>query len=359
MSINNSFSHDKIQILKNANKKLCIGDLTDGRGVIFVYCPAKVGSTSLVSYIRLYATDKYSVVHLHDEIMLKVLTGITGVTIKEIIEYNAQIGREVWAIDVYRTPIERKMSTYFEEISSLHFNNTEEAISKYKVERLIDRFNLIYPYVATGDHYMDKYGISESLPGAFDFDKKYLLINKCGVKYLKLRLADSVEWGSIMSELLRTPIKISQENETKDKAINMQYDNFKTAYKLPLKYFLDLKDDKYLTYFCSLEEREAYLKKWSTKVDKNGENKITEWSQEIYNEYIKVSSANSEHNNVKYGQYKDTGCQCNGCKEQRVLVKKGRKEKVEHLYNNASIQKLNIKNAHSSAGLIKKIFSKK
>ena len=330
MNINETFTDDKIQILKNANKKLCIGDLTDGRGVIFVYCPAKVGSTSLVSYIRLYATDKYSVVHLHDEIMLKVLTGVTGVTIKEIIEYNAQIGREVWAIDVYRTPIERKMSTYFEEISSLHFNNTEEAISKYKVERLIDRFNLIYPYVATGDHYMDKYGISELLPGAFDLEKKYLLIKKEGVNYLKLRLSDSGLWSKILSILLRTPIKISQENETKDKAINMQYDNFKRAYKLPLKYFLDLKDDKYLTYFCSLEEREAYLKKWSLKVDKNGENKITEWTQDMYNEYIKVSSANSEHNRVIYGQYKDTGCKCNGCKEQRVLVKEGKKVKVEH-----------------------------
>ena len=36
---------------------------------------------------------------------------------------------------------------------------------------LPNRFNKLFPHLAQGDHYFDKYNISEPLP--FDFNKKY------------------------------------------------------------------------------------------------------------------------------------------------------------------------------------------
>ena len=81
---------------------------------IFIYTPPKVGSTTLVSSLRVSLGRSYNIIHIHDEVMLSVLTGINGVNVNDIIQYLASNGKEVYVIDVYRTPIERKMSEFFE-----------------------------------------------------------------------------------------------------------------------------------------------------------------------------------------------------------------------------------------------------
>jgi DNA-binding LytR/AlgR family response regulator len=63
--------------------------------------------------------------------MLSVLSGIHGVRINDIIHFLSNKGKNVYVIDVYRTPVERKMSEYFEKLSPYHFNNSEDNISKY------------------------------------------------------------------------------------------------------------------------------------------------------------------------------------------------------------------------------------
>ena len=75
---------------------------------IFIYTPPKVGSTTLVSSLRMSLGAGCSVIHIHDETMLQVLTGITNISINDIIKYLSDIGKTVYVIDVYRTPIERK-----------------------------------------------------------------------------------------------------------------------------------------------------------------------------------------------------------------------------------------------------------
>ena len=106
---------------------------------IFVYTPPKVGSTTLVTSLRISLGNDYNIIHIHDEIMLNVLTGIHNVKINDIIHFLSNQGKKVYVIDVYRTPVERKMSEFFEKISSLHFNNTAENISKYSIKRITDR----------------------------------------------------------------------------------------------------------------------------------------------------------------------------------------------------------------------------
>ena len=102
--------------MKDINARLGIQDdltVEKNKKLVFVYCPPKVGSTTLVSSLRLTASDKITVLHLHNEIMLKVLYNITDVTINEIIQYNKQLGKKVYVIDIFRTPIEHKMSSLF------------------------------------------------------------------------------------------------------------------------------------------------------------------------------------------------------------------------------------------------------
>ena len=75
--------------MKDINARLGIQDdlnIEKNRKLIFVYCPPKVGSTTLVSSLRLSASDKLTILHLHKEIMLKVLYNITDVTVNEIIQ---------------------------------------------------------------------------------------------------------------------------------------------------------------------------------------------------------------------------------------------------------------------------------
>jgi hypothetical protein len=128
---------------------------------IFVYTPPKVGSTTLVTSLRISLGKSHNVIHIHDEIMLSVLTGINNVKISDIINFLSEQGKNVYVIDVYRTPIERKMSEFFEKISPYHFNNTEQNINNYSFERVNNRFNKLFPHLENGDHYFDKYNICD------------------------------------------------------------------------------------------------------------------------------------------------------------------------------------------------------
>ena len=97
---------------------------TQNHNYVFIYTPPKVGSTTLVSSLRISLGTTFNVIHIHDDIMWSVLTGINNITVNEIINYVSKKGNNVYVIDVYRTPIERKMSEYFEKLAPYHFNNS-------------------------------------------------------------------------------------------------------------------------------------------------------------------------------------------------------------------------------------------
>ena len=103
----------KIDEIKKANDKIFNSSTSKTaaiNNIIFVYTPPKVGSTSLVSSLRISLSNTFSIIHIHDEIMLNYFTGIQNVTINEIIQYNKHIGKNVYVIDIYRTQIERNIS---------------------------------------------------------------------------------------------------------------------------------------------------------------------------------------------------------------------------------------------------------
>ena len=114
--------------IKNAHDKLF---KNNNKNYIFIYTPPKVGSTTLVSSLRVSLGNTFNIIHIHDEVMMQVLTGIKDISINKLIEYIAFNGNNVWVIDIYRLPIERKMSEFFEKFSDLHFNNKETNVVKY------------------------------------------------------------------------------------------------------------------------------------------------------------------------------------------------------------------------------------
>jgi len=324
---------DKNQILKEANNRIFNHNIAKseiGNNLIFIYTQPKVGSTSLVSSLRISAAEKFNIIHLHDETTLKVLTGIENLTVNEIINYNASIGKNVYVIDVYRTPIERKMSVFFEEISSFHFNNVEENVNNYDTKKVIKRFNDVFQNVATTDNYMEKYDIT--LPETFDYNNKYIHQKINGINYIKLRLKDSHCWGTILSKIFEREIIMVNDYETNDKKIAQLYRKFKEEYKIPLNYYEDIKKCKFLNYYYSEEERNEYLNLWNQKTTENH----VSFTKSEYDLYIKICLENQIYNFIQLEHYIDNGCLCNLCfnkrKELFIKAKSGIKinEKIIH-----------------------------
>jgi hypothetical protein len=320
--------------MKDINARLGIQDdlnVEKNRKLIFVYSPPKVGSTTLVSSLRLSASDKLTILHLHNEIMLKVLYDIKDVTINEIINYNKHLGKIVYVIDIFRTPIEHKMSSFFENIETFHFNTTVGDLNTYDIKKLVTRFNNLFPHLAPSDHFKDKYEIAA--PEKFDFERKYILVEKNGVKYIKLRLKDSNAWRGILREVLHVDIFLVNDYETDSKAIKDVYINFKNNYKIPNNLLENIKISSSLSYYLNDQERNEYVQSWQNKsIDESH----TPYTVDEYNLYNKITLENHHMSEIQTDHYMDCGCVCVACeRKRRIILEKLRrgentKERIVH-----------------------------
>ena len=301
----------KHKILLDINEKLNINKSPTNK-LVFVYSAPKVGSTSIVSSLRIFGTDKISVIHIHDEEMLRVLGRISGVTINEIILFNKGLGRDVYVIDVYRSPIERKISAYFEKIGSYHFNNKDEIVNKYNVNKVIHRFNNIFPHIANGDHFIDKYNIT--IPSQFDYSNKYLLVEENGIKYIKLRLKDADVWDTILTTIFGTTIKLLKDYESTNKPIKDLYKRFKYIYKIPVNLLDELTKCKYFNYYYSDQEKQEYFEQWSNK----SVGEFIPYSIDQYRIYDQLTIENSHIDCIQLNHYMDEGCLCKACSIKRM-----------------------------------------
>lgn len=318
----------KVNIINDSINKLFNTTLNN---FIFIYTPPKVGSTTLVTSLRVSLNNDYNVIHIHDEIMLNVLTSIKDVTINDIIIHLANLKKKIYVIDVYRTPIERKMSEFFEKISQYHFNNTSENINKYSIERIYNRFNKVFPHIGNGDHYFEKYNID---PITFDFNKKFSLQIVNNITYIKLRLCDSKLWSSILSTIFKTNIVIINDYNTENKSIGELYNKFKINYKLPSNYIENIEKDKYLNFYYNEMERKKYLDSWKNRLTIE----CTPYTKEEYNFYINIALENQYINDIDTEHYIDNGCFCKYCtikrKEIYLMAKSGVTKFDKIIHNN-------------------------
>jgi len=335
-----SYDTTKIELLKDANNRLCIFDdmtVERNRNLIFVYVPPKVGSTSLVSSLRLFANHKYTVIHLHNEIMLKVLYKIVNLTVLEIIEYNKYLGKNVFVIDIYRTPIEQKISAFFETINTFHFNTTIENLNTYSMEKIFNRFNNIFPHLANHDYYREKYGLDEI--GLFHFEERYMSKEKNGVKYIKLRLKDAEHWWGILNGLFKIDMRVVKDYETESKSVSELYSKFKEQYRIPVNLLEEVKQNSVFHFYYSEKEQEEYIKVWEKKIANIPHKSYTQEEFSLYNE---VSVENQYINETHRDHYIDMGCICDACSKKRMkLVERilfGDKIKEKIIHEEATIE---------------------
>ena len=311
---------------------------SESNNYIFIYTPPKVGSTTLVSSLRVSLGKSYNVIHIHDEVMLSVLSGIDGIKVNDIIHYLASTGKNVYVMDVYRTPIERKMSEFFEKISPYHFNNSEENINQYSLKRVTDRFNKIFPHIENNDHYFDKYNIGEPIP--FDFENKYTIQIENGIHYVKIRLCDSQQWASILSTIFQTDIVLIMDYPTSAKKIGELYNKFKSEYKIPSNFLKDIQICKYFKFYYNDEERKKYLDLWKDKICEP----VFPYTRNEFVFYMQICLENQYINDVQMDHYIDNGCFCKYCTLKRRHIyfqaKKGETQ-FEKIIHNEVIQEVN------------------
>ena len=304
---------EKIKILNTLNEVLNIHK-SQNKNLIFIYSAPKVGSTSIVSSLRIFCSDHFDILHIHDEEMLRVLAHIDGITINEVILYNKFLGKNIYVIDIYRSPIERKISTFFEKIGNYHFNDTDQNVNRYNIDKIINRFNNIFPHIGLGDHFIDKYNIN--IPEKFDFEKKCLLLESNGIKYIKLRLKDSNLWNSILSTIFSMNICIVKDYQSNNKPIKDIYNTFNSSYKIPINLLNDIMKCKYLNYYYSPEELELYYNQWYTKITYP----YRSYSLEQFKLYEEISIENSHIDYIQIDHYLDEGCRCKACSIKRNEV---------------------------------------
>ena len=202
--------------------------------------------------------------------------------------------------------------------------------------------------------YIDKYNIP--IPESFDNVNKFLNINHKNINYIKLRLKDSGNWGNILSSILNTEIIIVNDYETNNKIIGKLYSTFKNEYKLPANFFEFIKNDKFLLFYYSEEERNQYLNLWKNKLSEP----VLAYTESEYLFYVNLNLENQFYNDVQLEHYIDNGCLCKGCSFKRSKIfesmKKGLiiKEKINHteIVNNI------INNKNKSINKINKINNK-
>ncbi len=291
------------------------------RDLVLIYSPPKVGSTTLVSSIRISASDKFYVMHAHEDVIFKAtIAENRDIKFKQILNNNTyfstkfQRPRKIYVIDIYRNPIERKISEFFQKISIEHFNNSLENIAKYDIDRVTKRFNDIFPYISNEDFYFSRFNIKKEYE-KFDFENGYLLYEKDNIMYIKLRLNDSYRWGYILSKLLDTEITIIPDYRTTDKEIGDLYNNFKKKYLLPYNFYKLMCDDKSLKFYLTELDRENYLKSWFGKLT----GLYHPMTNKEYKFYKKISKENEFYEEDTNLHYRDIGCVCYYCSQYRSL----------------------------------------
>ena len=222
-----------------------------------VLCGGKCGSTTL-SQTLLQNNFKNIKVHDNSDFIRNFkYNGLIETINKNL---NKNLNKKFYIFDSYRNPIERKISSFLQNITlhcGVNYRN-------YSIEELINIFN--NKCINTLEEYhsvnivLDKYNIEHFK--YFDFEKRYNIIEKENLVIIKLLFKDIHNWDLILSEILGKKITLYSANISKYKEYYNLYEEFKKKYKVPKSYIDNvLKNDKEFKIYNTEEEQEIYIER--------------------------------------------------------------------------------------------------
>lgn len=224
---------------------------------ILIMCGGKSGSSTMYSSfkkaglrtLKIHSRQDYALQFKQDKLY-------------ETIDLSAK-NKKLYIIDSYRTPIERKISSFFENIDThaprwknLHINE------------LINIFNNKYLFVLEEYHSLDIPFRHYKIPQFthFDFNRKYARIDHGNKVFIKLLHKDIAEWRSLFKSILGRDIEMFNENMASKKPYSALYNQFKKQYKVPKSYLHHLMTkDLHFRLFNTVHDQNEYIINWSKK----------------------------------------------------------------------------------------------
>ena len=222
---------------------------------VYIYCCGKSGSSTLnATFIK----NGYNSSHLHSKQCWTddCIGGKINPNIFEVIEESMKNNENVYIIDSYRLPIERKISSFFQ-----NFKDPNKDID-YITNQIDQKIYTLENYVSINE-VLDYFDIPRFT--TFDFEKKYNLIQHKNVTIIKLRFEDIDEWGTILSSIFNKDIKMYDANISENKAYYNEYKIIKNEYHIP-DFMIDvIKNDTEFKIYNTLEAQQKYIVYWTTR----------------------------------------------------------------------------------------------
>jgi hypothetical protein len=226
---------------------------------VIIFCGGKCGGTTLATTFK---NNNFDVAHLHSsKVKGNFISNFDINNTFKIIDNNS-INKTIYLIDVYRTPIERKISAFFQNIMI--------TIPSYKdktINELIDYFNKNLLFTIAENHSInelfDHYDIQKW--DTFNFKKGYNRVEHKNKVFIKLLYSNINSWQEQLTEIMGRKIVIYSKNKSSDKDYYKIYRNFLSNYKVPKKYLDHLRNEKEFQLYNTITEQETYLKEWDKK----------------------------------------------------------------------------------------------
>lgn len=224
---------------------------------VFVYCSGKCGSSTL---LNTFTNNKFDTIHLHDNSYYKYAYKSKN-SIFELIDKSCKKFDKIYIIDSYRTPIERKISSFFQNIKT-HIKNYESM----SIDELVTFFNKNLLNEIEEYHSINEVLSYYKIPlfSNFNFESRYNIAVQDNKVFIKILFRDINNWGGILSKIFEKQIEIHSENLTNHKKINNLYSEFKKKYRVPKSYIdIKLNSDKEFKIYNTEEDRDEYIKYWT------------------------------------------------------------------------------------------------
>jgi hypothetical protein len=222
-----------------------------------VLCGGKCGSTTLSNTLT---NNNFKNIKVHNKADFYNQFNYDGLIDTININLNKNLNKKFYIFDSYRTPIERKISSFFQNIDS----NVGINYINYSIEALINIFN--DKYINTLEEHsfineiLDEYNIEHFT--YFDFEKRYNVIEKENLVIIKLLFKDIKMWALQLSEILGKEITLYSDNISEHKEYYHTYMQFKKKYRVPKSYIdNNLKNNKEFKIFNTEEEQEIYIER--------------------------------------------------------------------------------------------------
>jgi inorganic pyrophosphatase len=224
---------------------------------VFVYCGGKCGSSTLFNSLNF---KHFKTIQLYSNFYYKKITK-QDKSIFNLIDDSCKFFNRVYIIDSYRTPIERKISSFFQNINKYLPNYEQMSINEINTFFKENLFNKIEEY-----HSINEVLLHYNVPlfSKFNFESRYNIAIQDNKIFIKILFKDIDNWDSILSEIFEENIKINPKNVTKLKKIKILYEKFKLNFRVPKNYIDNvlIKDVEFKIY-NSEEDQRKYIEYWN------------------------------------------------------------------------------------------------